>query len=579
MATLTQQILDSDVQSFVGGNRGDCNDSTDAFSQTISSTLKTQNPLKQSNSWSPRDSTQTSDEGATKPSSPVKLTSSLSYSFGSPRFNSEFETTGKLGKGGYGDVFKVRNTLDGCTYAIKRIKLGSDQAKNSRFLREVSALSRLSHPNIVRYYQAWIEVDRSNIEDQWEEEVDESDEESNHTLASAISMQSSELPSRYDIDSSVSTASNWKFDYSGGVFSPLELESTNQTNRSRAQSVVEPELLHCDKCNKVYEDWEVTCSTWQLTEPVFHPLNLCQLCYKSQLEKMGIASEKINIIEKSNTKNYLYIQMEYCTNTLRSALDDHYLWEYCNENRIWLLFREIVEATAYIHANHCIHRDLKPSNIFLSGEFEVKMGDFGLATGDVIVLEASNSIKRRSTAKPIRRSASFRSLLKEKDMTTDIGTMLYRAPELEAGLEYDEKVDIFSLGIILFELWYPFNTGMERFEVVEGLRKHHKVPAHFTEKYPVQSALVMKMTSKNPQDRPSALSLLESLPMTNEMSLQQRLTKMLYENESLKTDVSRLQQTIRQLSNILAKVTVERDSHALELAALKSRLASELNPV
>lgn len=40
---------------------------------------------------------------------------------------------------------------------------------------------------------------------------------------------------------------------------------------------------------------------------------------------------------------------------------------------------------------------------------------------------------------------------------------------------------------------------MERFEVVEGLRKHHKVPAHFTEKYPVQSALVMKMTSKNPQ--------------------------------------------------------------------------------
>lgn len=82
--------------------------------------------------------------------------------------------------------------------------------------------------------------------------------------------------------------------------------------------------------------------------------------------------------------------MEYCTNTLRSALDDHYLWEYCNENRIWLLFREvrfsskvdltfqIVEATAYIHANHCIHRDLKPSNIFLSGEFEVKMGDFGL---------------------------------------------------------------------------------------------------------------------------------------------------------------------------------------------------------
>lgn len=85
-----------------------------------------------------------------------KLSPMPSYSYSS-RCLSEFETIEKIGKGAFGEVFKVKNHLDGCYYALKRIKLGDDDFKNSRILREVSALSRLSHPHIVRYYQAWIE--------------------------------------------------------------------------------------------------------------------------------------------------------------------------------------------------------------------------------------------------------------------------------------------------------------------------------------------------------------------------------------------------------------------------------------
>lgn len=49
--------------------------------------------------------------------------------------------------------------------------------------------------------------------------------------------------------------------------------------------------------------------------------------------------------------------------------------------------------------------------------------------------------------------------------TGNIGTHFYVSPEQLHGLQYDQKVDVFSLGIILFELNYPFITEMERVKV------------------------------------------------------------------------------------------------------------------
>lgn len=49
--------------------------------------------------------------------------------------------------------------------------------------------------------------------------------------------------------------------------------------------------------------------------------------------------------------------------------------------------------------------------------------------------------------------------------TGNIGTHFYISPEQMNGLQYDQKVDVFSLGVILFELNYPFVTDMERVKV------------------------------------------------------------------------------------------------------------------
>lgn len=79
---------------------------------------------------------------------------------------------------------------------------------------------------------------------------------------------------------------------------------------------------------------------------------------------------------------FLYIQMEFCEkSTLRTAIDND-LYE--DEERVWRLFREIVEGLAHIHQQGMIHRDLKPVNIFLDSNDHVKIGDFGLATTNIL---------------------------------------------------------------------------------------------------------------------------------------------------------------------------------------------------
>lgn len=73
---------------------------------------------------------------------------------------------------------------------------------------------------------------------------------------------------------------------------------------------------------------------------------------------------------------------------------------------------------------------------------------------------------------------------------------------------YDDKVDIYSLGIILFELYQSFSTGMERACAIQQLRKG-VFPDGFVEKYPKESALILWMMDDNPAHRPSAVQLLE----------------------------------------------------------------------
>ncbi|XP_074144289.1 interferon-induced, double-stranded RNA-activated protein kinase isoform X2 [Sminthopsis crassicaudata] len=178
----------------------------------------------------------------------------------------------------------------------------------------------------------------------------------------------------------------------------------------------------------------------------------------------------------------LFIVMELCE---RGTLKD---WIDCRrgselDKALSLnLFQQITAGVEYIHSNNLIHRDLKPSNIFLVDETKIKIGDFGLVT-----------------------------LLKTKDdRTKGVGTPLYMSPEQIFSLEYGNKVDIFSLGLILFQLLYISATVQEISKIWENVKKC-VFPEEFINKYPKEQLMVVKLLSKNPEDRPKASNILKIL--------------------------------------------------------------------
>lgn len=188
--------------------------------------------------------------------------------------------------------------------------------------------------------------------------------------------------------------------------------------------------------------------------------------------------------------------MEYCErHTLRDLIRKGLSG---NDDEIWRIFREIVDGLTHIHLHGIIHRDLKPDNIFIDVANNPKIGDFGLATSGQYSI--SNQIQ---TATPT-----------DGEMTRSIGTTFYVAPELKSGIigNYNDKVDMYSLGIIFFEMCYPLPTAMERAEIIGELReKNFKLPASMqNSENSLKRDIISSLVSHRPSERPSGAELLRN---------------------------------------------------------------------
>ncbi|KAG0460272.1 hypothetical protein HPP92_023400 [Vanilla planifolia] len=96
------------------------------------------------------------------------------------------------------------------------------------------------------------------------------------------------------------------------------------------------------------------------------------------------------------------------------------------------------------------------------------------------------------------------------DGTGQVGTYFYTAPEIEQRWpQINEKVDMYSLGGVFFELWHPFATVMERHVILSDLKQKGVFPSSWVSKFPKQSAILQRLMSQSPADRPSAIELLQ----------------------------------------------------------------------
>ncbi|KAI7870432.1 kinase-like domain-containing protein [Spinellus fusiger] len=440
----------------------------------------------------------------------------------SSRYKADFEEIEFLGKGGFGEVVKAKNLLDSKLYAIKKIRLDPRDSEDLRkILREVQTLSSLHHQYVVRYYATWFEdEDGSSWKDSDDEFTDEdSESESDYDEDNE---DVSVLKKRYDFLSMKNSRSH---SYSAVRF---EEEETCSSSASFSDESDKTDLQDTPS-GKSLENYISFVAEDSKTDSTSHTTERKQQhIHKSNDKKKATVTDKHHETQKRfhHRTRVLYIQMEYCEKkTLRDVIDER-----IDEQEAWRLFRQILEGLVHIHSQGMIHRDLKPSNIFLDSNNDVKIGDFGLATTNQALIDISGGSTRTNTyptdsmtSPTMDQSMSYTGCfissvaIGEESMTTGVGTTFYVSPEVlpdpttrtTSGMRYNQKVDMFSLGVIFFEMCYMFSTGMQRVITLNELRTG-KFPDDFPKDYTSQKNIINILLSPQPKDRPNSFELLRS---------------------------------------------------------------------
>lgn len=416
------------------------------------------------------------------------------------RYERDFEEVGKLGKGGFGEVVKARNRLEGTFYAIKKIKHRAN--KLDSLLSEVLSLARLNHQYIVRYYGTWVEEVESTATSAFASDEEDLETESDENFESPLNARSSSYATGHD--------NSFQIDYISNSFD-THIEFAVSSDESDIDDMIEfANSTNSASVQDSSEDQSTEDGISSNAEPSF----------RKALTKQAA----LRTIDQP--KSILYIQMEFCENNTLLNLIEQGLPG--NSSEYWRLFRQLLEAVSYIHREGFIHRDLKPMNIFIDKSNNVKVGDFGLAKNSQFssVVLTNNQVSSTN-----------------KDLSTIVGTVFYTANEVATG-DYNEKVDLYSLGIILFEMCYPLATGMERAQILNNLRLASvQFPQNFGEmKYKTEKKIIKLLLDHNPKARPSATELLQSgwLPVEHQDEVIKEALK------SLADPASPWQQQVRQ---------------------------------
>lgn len=363
-------------------------------------------------------------------------------------YNCEFQELNKLGSGAYGSVFRSQHRLDGNIYAVKKVVLPVTVPKNAFELD----------------YQAFILGDFRT----WIREAQTMAAVCKHPNLVRYHQSWLELLPRtaasHCITSGSATASSF-----GETFSSPSVLAT-------PGSLVFGDSPSTMPISELSDDWNDDYTDGEAAEVV-------------ETKSLGLVENDL----------VLFIQMELCSG---ASLHE---WlrvpgRSVDPKESMRLFKQLMYGLEHLHSKGYVHRDVKPANLLIVpkvGRNALKIGDFGCCKKLTDMQNCTIADSALEGASP------------EVQHTQGCGTFFYMPPELHT-TNYDEKVDIFSAGIVLFELFNVFSTECERRLVLTQLHEKRLVPTEFMKNYPREANLVLKMTHRDPMQRPSAVEILNN---------------------------------------------------------------------
>lgn len=443
------------------------------------------------------------------------------------RYSVEFQELKVLGRGSFGEVYHVKNHIDGQEYAVKKIPLSQRRLDQLQYggqnqlesiMKEIRTLARLEHANVVRYYGAWVEqahVDLSNYHRKdfqkdfqrdsnmpFEHRLHTTREHSEINLSSQGSTNEPSMGIVFEHSESSVTESHPSSVRSEHGFSTRisrwDSHATTTSRHSKKSSVVGVEEEEIESIPRHFDTHGQT-STFGETDDIFTD-GLSQDQSRLQVQRRPRASQQ------PPPAVILHIQMSLHPISLNTYLNPQATGgdstpsparRHCFHLMPTLkLMLDIVSGVEYLHSKDIVHRDLKPANIFLSAPEKTenhtcsrctpgpnspnqfcrpRIGDFGL----VADISHLNEATPEGSITPYHAGPKIQRV---------VGTEFYRPPANDTSgyfeeYKIDEKLDVYALGVILFELVYRLSTKMERQFVLNDLtRGSIKFPDDFTTK-------------------------------------------------------------------------------------------------